>query len=356
MRLMGASATVLAVGLATMAAAQPAAPAQAARPAAQVVRSGTWSMTLPLGLPADSVYIPAGNPMSDEKVALGKLLYFDPRLSKDDTISCASCHNPFHGFADPERTSAGVGGQLGVRNSPTVLNRLFSKEQFWDGRAADLEEQAHGPLVNAVEMSMPSHDEVVARVRAVKGYAPLFTKAFGDGTVTMPRIAQAIAAYERTVVTAGSAYDRYLAGDKGALSESQVRGMGVFLGRGRCITCHVGFNLTDESYHNLGVGMARAKPDLGRYEVTKRDDDRGAFKTPTLRNVALTAPYMHDGSVSTLEAVVELYDRGGEANPWLSKEMQPLSLSPQERIDLVAFMEALTGPVSNGEPPAALPQ
>jgi cytochrome c peroxidase len=262
---------------------------------------------------------------------------------------------PFHGFTDPHRTSPGVAFKLGGRNSPTVMNRLFSKEQFWDGRAKDLEEQAHGPLTNPVEMAMPSHDEVVAKVKAVKGYAPLFKKAFGDDKMDMPRVAQAIAAYERTVVTGGSAYDRYLAGDKSALSESQLRGMAVFLGRGRCITCHVGFNFTDESYHNLGVGMDKAKPDLGRYEITKKDEDKGAFKTPTLRNIELTAPYMHDGSESTLEAVVELYDRGGNKNQWLAKEMQPLNLSPQEKIDLIAFMEALTGPINNMEPPAALP-
>ncbi|HSP97532.1 MAG TPA: cytochrome c peroxidase [Candidatus Dormibacteraeota bacterium] len=345
---------VMAVG---PAAAQPAATTpEATKPAAQVVRSGTWSMTLPLGLPADSAYIPDDNPMSDEKIALGKLLYFDERLSKDNTLSCASCHMPFHGFADPNRTSPGVGRQFGARNSPTVMNRLFSREQFWDGRAKDLEEQAHGPLTNPVEMAMGSHDEVVARVKAVQGYGPLFARAYGDPGIDMPRIARAIAAYERTVVTGDSPYDRYLAGDKSALSESQLRGLGAFFGRGRCVTCHVGFNFTDESYRNLGVGMDKPQPDLGRYVVTKREEDKGAFKTPTLRNIVLTAPYMHDGSEGTLEAVVELYDRGGVRNPWLSKDMQPLGLSPQEKRDLVAFMEALTGPIANAEPPAALPQ
>jgi cytochrome c peroxidase len=352
---MNSSVAILAVvGLATAAVAQ--APATASKPPAQVVRSGDWSMTLPLGLSAEAAYLPAENPMSGDKIALGKLLYFDPRLSKDNTVSCASCHMPFHGFTDPHRTSPGVAFKFGARNSPTVMNRLFSKEQFWDGRAADLEEQAHGPLINPVEMAMASHDEVVGRCKSIKGYAPLFAKVYGDDQITMPRVAQAIAAYERTVVTGGSAYDRYLAGDKGALSESQVRGMAVFLGRGRCITCHVGANFTDEKYHNLGVGMDKPKPDLGRYEVTKRDEDRGAFKTPTLRNIVLTAPYMHDGSESTLAAVVELYDRGGNKNPWLSKDMQPLNLSPQEKLDLIAFMEALTGPIDNMEPPAALPQ
>jgi cytochrome c peroxidase len=313
-------------------------------------------MTLPLGLQADAAYIPDDNPMSEEKIALGKLLYFDRRLSKDDTISCSSCHNPYHGFTDPARFSAGVGGALGGRNSPTVLNRLFSSDQFWDGRAADLEEQAHGPLINPVEMAMGSHDDVVKRVKAVKGYAPLFKKAFGDDNITMDRIAKAIAAYERTVVTGNSPFDRYQAGEKDALSASAVRGMNLFNGKANCKTCHTGFNFTDESYHNLGVGMDKPKPDLGRYVVSKADSERGAFKTPTLRNVVQTAPYMHDGSEATLTEVVEFYNRGGVKNQWLSKEIKPLNLTPAEVTDLVAFLEALTGDVNGLEPPASLPK
>ena len=230
-----------------------------------------------------------------------------------------------------------------------MVNRLFSKEQFWDGRAADLEDQVHGPLMNPLEMGMPSDAEVAARVRAITGYPPLFRRAFGDERIEFRRIAEALAAYERTVVSGDSPYDRYLAGDATALSDAQQRGLAVFLGRGRCSTCHVGFNFTDESYRNLGVGAGQPEPDLGRYVVTKRDEDRGAFKTPTLRNVALTAPYMHDGSEATLLDVVEFYDRGGNPNAWLSKDMQPLSLSAQEKRDLVAFMEALTGPIVNGK-------
>jgi len=335
------------------------APPQAAAPPsapAQTVTSGKWSMTLPLGLQAGSAYIPDGNPMSDDKIALGKLLYFDPRLSKDKTISCASCHNPFHGFTDPARTSKGVGGQLGGRNSPTVINRLFSAEQFWDGRAKDLEEQAHGPLVNPVEMAMGSHNDVVARVRAIKGYAPLFKKAFGDDKIDMPRIAQAIAAYERTVVSGDSPYDRYQAGDKDALSASAVRGMQLFNGKANCKACHTGFNFTDETYQNIGVGMDKPKPDLGRYDVTKKEEDKGKFKTPTLRNIVQTAPYMHDGSETTLLEVVEFYDKGGTPNPNLSKEIKPLNLTAQEKHDLVAFLEALTGDVANAAPRATLPQ
>lgn len=339
-----------------VAADEAAAPAKAPAASQNILRSGQWSMPLPLGLDSESAYIPDDNPMTAAKVSLGKLLYFDPRLSKDNSISCASCHNPFHGFAHPDRTSSGVGLQKGGRNSPTVLNRLFSAEQFWDGRAKDLEEQAHGPLTNPVEMAMPSHDEVVTKVRAVAGYAPLFKQAFGENTVTMGRIAKAIAAYERTVVTGNSPYDRYQAGDKGALSSSAVRGMQLFNGRANCVTCHVGFNFTDENYRNIGVGMKQAKPDVGRYEVTKKDADRGAFKTPTLRNVALTAPYMHDGSEYTLLATIEFYNQGGIPNPNLSADIKPLGLTPQEKIDLVSFMEALTGEVNNASPPDRLPQ
>jgi cytochrome c peroxidase len=325
-------------------------------PRGEVVTSGSWSMTLPLGLQAGSAYIPDDNPMNADKIALGKLLYFDTRLSKDGTIACASCHNPYHGFTDPARTSAGVGHQLGGRNSPTVVNRLFSAEQFWDGRAKDLEEQAHGPLTNPVEMAMPSHDDVVSNVKAVKGYAPLFAKAFGSEGIDMPRIAKAIAAYERTVVSGNSPYDRYQAGDKDALSASAVRGMALFNGKANCVRCHAGFNFTDETYQNLGVGMDKPKPDLGRYEITKNEVDKGAFKTPTLRDVILTAPYMHDGSEQTLLEVVEFYDRGGIKNPNLSKEIKPLGLSQQEKLDLVAFLESLTGDIQNAKPPASLPK
>jgi cytochrome c peroxidase len=271
-------------------------------------------------------------------------------------MSCATCHNPYHGFAEPSATSAGVVGTFGKRNAPTVINRLFSKEQFWDGRAADLEEQAHGPLINPIEMAMPSHDEVVARVKAVPGYAPLFERAFGTPEITMARIAQAIATYERTVVSGNSPFDRFTAGDKDALSPSAVRGLALFNGKANCQVCHAGFNFTDESYHNLGVGMGAGEPDLGRSEVTKAESEKGAFKTPTLRNVTQTPPYMHDGSEPTLRAVIDFYNRGGRPNPNLAKEIKPLGLTPQELTDLVAFMEALTGDVPDLIPPKEFPK
>jgi cytochrome c peroxidase len=324
--------------------------------AAQTLRQGDFALELPLGLQADAAYVPEGNPITAAKVELGRFLYFDPRLSVDRTIACASCHIPYHGFADPARTSSGVGRKVGARNSPTVINRLFSKEQFWDGRAADLEDQAHGPLINQVEMAMPRHEEVVARCRDVAGYGPLFEKAFGSPEITMPRVAQAIASYERTVVAGNSPFDRYTVGDTGAMSASAVRGMEVFNGKGNCKTCHAGFNFTDEQYHNIGVGMDASKPDLGRYEISKVETDKGAFKTPTLRNVTENPPYMHDGSELTLEAVVELYNRGGVKNRWLSKEIKPLNLSAAEVDDLVAFLYALTGEVRGLEPPRELPR
>ncbi len=320
------------------------------------IKSGAWSMTLPLGLQGSSAYIPDDNPMNEGKVELGKLLYFDPRLSKDDTIACASCHQPNHGFADTGATSKGVGGQLGGRNSPTVLNRLFSADQFWDGREADLEGQAKGPLTNPVEMAMPSHDVVVAKIAAIAGYKSHFAKAFGSPGVDIDRVARAIAAYERTVVTGNSAYDRYQAGDKSAMSASAVRGMELFNGKANCSTCHASFNFSDENYRNIGVGMDKKNPDLGRYAVTKVESDKGAFKTPTLRNIVQTAPYMHDGSEATLMDVVEFYDRGGVANPHLSPDIKPLKLTHQQKQDLVEFMLSLTGEVTNAAPPAAFPQ
>ena len=333
--------------------------APAAAPAAkapETLKSGSWSMTLPLGLQASSAFIPDDNPMSADKIALGKLLYFEKRLSKDMSIACASCHNPYHGFADPARTSSGVKFQLGARNSPTVINRLFSAEQFWDGRAQDLEAQSHGPLTNPVEMAMGSNEDVVQRVQDVAGYKPLFVKAFGDDRIDLDRMGKAIAAYERTVVSGNSPFDRYQAGDKDALSASAVRGIALFNGKANCKACHTGFNFSDEAYQDIGVGMNKATPDAGRYDVTKKDEDRGKFKTPTLRNIAQTAPYMHDGSERTLTEVVDFYDRGGIGNPNLSKEIKPLHLSAREKQDLVAFLESLTGEVQNATPPETFPQ
>lgn len=323
------------------------------------VVSGTWKMTLPRGLQKDAAYVPENNPVSDAKIELGRDLYFDTRLSKDDTVSCATCHAPEHGFAEPRKTSQGVGGKLGKRNAPTVINRLFSSNQFWDGRADDLEAQAKGPITNPIEMAMDSPEAVVKKLSAIAGYKALFKKAYGSDEVSMDRIADAIASYERTVVSGDSAWDRYQAGDKKALTAQQVRGLELFNGKANCATCHASFNFSDENFHNLGVGWDESKKelaDVGRFEVTKADTDKGAFKTPTLRNVSQTGPYMHDGSEATLREVVVLYNRGGNKNPWLSPKMKPLALTEAEIDDLVAFLGALDGEVKAQGKPATLPQ
>jgi cytochrome c peroxidase len=342
--------------MAVASAARPAGAANDAPAAGERVKSGDYTLELPLGLQASAVYIPEENPLSAAKIDLGRLLYFDKRLSVDGTVSCATCHDPAHGFAEPRKTSVGVGGKVGARNAPTVINRLFSKEQFWDGRGADLEDQAKGPMTNPIEMAMPSHEVVVKQVAAVPGYPPLFARAFGTPEVTIDRIAQAIAAFERTVIAGNSAFDRYQAGNRTAMNESAVRGLALFNGKANCVTCHAGFNFTDESYHNIGVGMHAKEPDPGRVKITKATSETGAFKTPTLRNVTQTAPYMHDGSEATLVEVVAYYDRGGNPNPYLSKEMHPLQLSPAERADLVAFLEALTSDGPHVTPPREFPK
>ncbi|MBI4061783.1 MAG: cytochrome-c peroxidase [Elusimicrobia bacterium] len=297
---------------------------------------------VPLGLkPPD---VPVDNPLDDAKVELGKRLYFDKRLSGDGTVSCATCHDPSKGWTDRAPVSTGIRGQRGARSAPTVLNSAYMDLQFWDGRAKSLEEQAKGPIENPIEMGS-THKGAVARIKKIKGYAPLFKAAFGDARVDIDRIAKAIAAFERTILTGNSPFDRWQAGDKTAMSESAARGFALFndSAKGNCAICHDGFNFTDSDFHNLGVGMKAPAPDLGRFSVTKADKDRGAFKTPTLRNLADTAPYMHDGSEKTLEAVVAFYDKGGEKNQWLDGRIRPLGLTPAEIGDLIAFLNALNG-------------
>jgi cytochrome c peroxidase len=328
----------------------------AATPKGEAFDSGDVHMVLPLGLQASSAYVRDDNPMSGAKIDLGRALYFDARLSADKTVSCATCHDPGKGFSDGRATSAGIAGKTGARSAPTVINRLFSADQFWDGRAADLEAQALGPIQNPIEMGHTLQG-MIGSLSGIKGYAPMFKAAFGSDEISAERVGQAIATYERTVLSGDAPYDRYQAGDAKAMSPSAVRGLAIFndAKRGNCVTCHAGFNFTDESYHNLGAGMDKPKPDLGRYEITKVETDRGAFKTPTLRNIADTAPYLHDGSEKTLMDVVAFYDRGGVKNPWLSKEIHPLNLTEQEKKDLVAFMGALTGTVQGTERPKSLP-
>ena len=333
------------------------APGASSRAVGETLVSAGYSMVLPLGLQAGAAYVPDDNPLTRAKIELGRKLYFDPRLSRDGTISCASCHDPDRGFSDGARTSTGIDGQVGGRSSPTVMNRLFSAEQFWDGRAADLEAQALGPVQNPIEMGH-TLEGMTRGLRSIEGYGPEFEAAFASAGITPGRVAQAIASFERTVLAGNSPYDRYQAGDTSALDEAAVRGKAIFEDpkRGNCVTCHAGFNFTDESYHNLGVGMDGPKPDLGRFDVTGFEHDRGAFKTPTLRNITDTAPYMHDGSKATLESVIEFYDRGGAPNEWRSEEIRPLNLTARDKADLLAFLQSLSGEVLGRERPAALPE
>jgi len=302
----------------------------------------SFELKIPLGLDPQLQYIPENNPLTAEKIALGKMLYFDKRLSADNSVACASCHDPKFGFTDGKPVSTGIKGQQGGRSAPTVINRLFSDAQFWDGRAADLEAQALGPIQNPIEMGN-TLEATVKKLQAIKGYRAAFQRAFGT-EVTEDGIAKAIASFERTVLSGNSAYDRFKAGDKKAMSESAQRGLALFENkRVNCIGCHVGHNFTDENYRNIGIGMDKEKTDLGRFDISKNEEDRGAFKTPTLRDIARTAPYMHDGSLQTLREVIDYYDKGGTPNPHLSTDMKPLQLTEQEKADLIALMNSLTG-------------
>ena len=288
------------------------------------------------------VPIPSSNLNYTAKIELGKQLYFDGRLSKNNAISCAFCHNPGTGFADPRQTSIGVGGGVGGRQSPTVYNTGLNHVQFWDGRARSLEEQAIGPIHNPVEMA-ETHEHVVAKLGKIKGYQQQFRAVFGTD-VNLQGIAEAIAAYERTVLSTNSAFDKYVLGAQKAMDEAAVRGLALFKGKARCILCHNGPNFTDNQFHNLGVRqVGPMKEDLGRFAVSRAEKDRGAFKTPTLRSITETAPYMHDGAFKTLEEVVEFMDQGGGSNPNLSPLVKPLNLTAEEKSDLVAFLKALAG-------------
>jgi len=307
------------------------------------------SIVAPLGLPP--VPIPPGNPPTVATIALGRRLFYDVRLSVDNTLSCASCHNPRLGFTDRHRVALGVHNQPGARNAPTILNAAYNPVQFWDGRAGSLEAQAAGPIANPIEMSQ-THDACVAKLNREAAYQREFAAAFGPGPVTLDKVEMAIASFERTVISGNSPFDRYyFGGEKTAMSPAAIQGLSIFTGkqRGNCSVCHTidkGYALfTDGKFHNLGAGMnpEGELTDLGRYEQTKNEADRGAFRTPSLRNVAETAPYMHDGSKKTLREVVDFYAGGGNGNPQLDKEIHELKLSRQERDDLVAFLEALTG-------------
>jgi cytochrome c peroxidase len=293
------------------------------------------SPKVPLGLPALSV--PKDNPQTPEKIALGKQLYFDKRLSRDNTVSCASCHDPAKGWSNGERFATGVRGQKGGRSAPTIINAAYWPMQFWDGRAKHLEGQALGPIANPIEMDL-TIKEAVERLNKIEGYKKQFKAVFGTDA-TSDALAKAIASFERTVLSGDAPYDRFKAGDKSALSEAAQRGMTVYFKKANCTSCHGGGNFSDGAFHNVGIGMNAKEPDVGRYAVTKLLGDRGSFRTPTLREIGRTAPYMHDGSIKTLEEVVEHYVRGGVKNPQLDEEIFPLRLDAKQKADLVTFLK-----------------
>jgi len=283
---------------------------------------------------------PADNPSSEAKIELGQILYHDPRLSSTGTVSCASCHNTMLGGEDNRPNAMGVHGQTGGRSAPTVWNAAFSKVQFWDGRAATLEDQAAGPVTNPIEMGMKSWDDVVARLKAIDGYQELFESAFGKDSITKENATKAIAAYERTLITPNSPYDKYVKGDESALTAQQIRGMQKFEEVG-CTSCHSGPAFNGEgAFHKFPVadnGYFEAqhhfKKDKGLAEVSKNPADEHLWKVPTLRNIALTAPYFHNGSVKSLESAVEV----------MAKLQLGKDLSKEETADIVAFLKALTG-------------
>jgi len=291
----------------------------------------------PYARPA-TVPAPADNLPSAARVELGKALFFDPRLSSSNWISCATCHNPSLGWSDALPTGIGHNMKPLGRNTPTILNTAYQPIYMWDGRKPTLEDQALGPIQADVEMNQPL-DELVKKLQAIPGYQKMFERAYPGEGITDKSIGKAIASFERTVVSTEAPFDRWRKGDPSAMNESAQRGFAVFEGKANCTACHMGFNFTDNGFHNIGL----TSEDPGRFAHRKAAVLKGALKTPTLRDVALTAPYMHNGMYRTLEEVVDHYDRGGDRKENLSTNIKPLGLSDQEKRDLVEFMRALTG-------------
>jgi cytochrome c peroxidase len=304
---------------------------------------------LPLGLDP-SLPEPADNAFDRARWELGRKLFFERELSADRTLSCSSCHRPQRAFADDEALSLGVGGKRTLRNAPSLLNRGFGSSFMWDGRVATLEEQVLLPIENELEMALP-HGEMLARLAQHKEYPALFEQAFADG-LTLPNVARALAQYVRRLAFGDSAVDRFRSGDYAQLDEDERTGLWVFESKGRCWRCHSGANFSDERFHNTGVGAQDGQAEPGRAAITGEAADRGRFKTPTLRGVAHSAPYMHDGSQATLADVVAFYRRGGNANAELDPQLEPLELSDREASALVAFLEALSRPAAERAPKA----
>lgn len=313
----------------------------------------------PLGLPP--IPWPEDNPYTKDKAELGRLLYFDKRLSADGTVSCATCHNEPCAFSDCKSIAVGIQNHKGTRHSPTVINSAYLDYLFWDGRAKSLEEQCKGPIANPKEMSLTAdthlaHSQCTLRVKEIPGYLPLFQKVFGHMDITMDDIAKAIATFERTILSGNSPFDRYRTGDKTALTQEQINGYRQFKKAG-CAICHGGDLFTYGRFENIGIGMEAAQPDLGRYAITHNERDWGAFKAPTLRDVEHTAPYMHDGRHETLEEVIDYYDRGGIPNKNLHPLLRkPLNMTAEEKKALVSFLKSLSGEGWRVEEPTTFPQ
>lgn len=299
-----------------------------------------------LGLDA---YIPAPqeNPGTPAKAALGRRLFFDTTLSRDGKISCASCHDPDRAFTDGRPVSVGVFARRGARNTPTLVNRAWGKSYFWDGRTPTLEEQVIGPIEHPAEMDLPLPSAVV-RLRRDPQSVRQFQSVFGADP-DEKLLAHALASYVRTILSGASRFDHFQNGRRDALSPQERSGLELFRGKANCVACHSGPNFTDELFHNTGVAWRDGTMgDPGRGTITGRDNDRGAFKTPTLRQIAQTAPYMHDGNLKTLREVVSFYDWGGHANPRLDPEIKPLRLHESEKQALIFFLESLSGTVMEG--------
>ena len=314
------------------------APSQSSGSAADV----PYLLDIPLGI-NPGLPEPWNNRLAAEKTDLGRRLFFDTRLSRDGTVSCASCHLPERAFSDGQAIAVGIDDRPGRRNAPTLLNRAYMQSQFWDGRAASLEEQALAPMTDPSELDN-THEEIVRRLESDENYRRLFKEAFGVEEIKIERVAQAIAGFERTLLSGNSAFDRFeLLGEERALSKSARRGLELFRGKARCHLCHERSLFTDDLFHNTGVSWGKQPVDFGRYEVTKHEHDQAAFRTPSLRDVAYTAPYMHDGSLETLEDVLEFYNKGGNPNPYLDPAIRPLDLTDREEEDLVDFLKSLSG-------------
>jgi len=290
----------------------------------------------------DKAPAPANNLPTPARVELGQMLFFDPRLSRKANMSCASCHNPALGWSDGLPTAAGFDMQKLGRATPTILNTAFNPIQMWDGRKSTLEDQALGPIEAGGEMNMPL-PEMVTRLQSIPGYAASFERAYPGQGISTVTVAGAIASFERTVLSTESPFDRWRKGDAGAVGADVKRGFELFNGKANCAACHSGYNFTDNGFHNIGIRNDGAAYDVGRYAQKPLKAMRGAFKTPTLRDIALTAPYMRNGVYKTLMEVVDHYDRGGDDRDNLSMNIAPLHLTDSEKADLVAFMQSLTG-------------